>query len=106
MKRMEQRVCSFCGNPIEPGTGKMFIKRDGSVYYFDRARCQSSLLEKGRLARRLKWTKHYPRGGEKAAQEALAQQAVAGEIAKAEAGAEATKKKGAKDVKVKPTQAR
>lgn len=101
---MEQRICSFCGNPIEPGTGKMFIKKDGSVFYFDNARCQSSLLDKGRLARRLKWTRHYPRGGEKAAQEALEKQRVAGEIAKAHAGGAAgEKKKAGRDVKVKPS---
>lgn len=105
---MEQRICSFCGNPIEPGTGKMFVKKDGSVYYFDRARCQSSLLEKGRLARRIKWTRHYPRGGEKAAREALEKQQVAGEIARAEAGAAtAPGKKGGKEApKVKPSEAR
>lgn len=100
---VEQRVCSFCGNPIEPGTGLMFVKKDGSVYHFDRFRCKASLLTKGRLARRFKWTRHYPRGGEKATQEALQRQAVAGEIAKAEAGAGEGKKKGKETPKVKPT---
>jgi large subunit ribosomal protein L24e len=83
---MEQRVCSFCGHALEPGSGLMYIKRDGSQYFFDRRRCQVKLLEHGRLARRTKWTRHYPRGGAKAAEAALEAQRVAAEIAKAQAG--------------------
>src|SRR5881397_586222 len=29
-----RRSCSFCGNEIEPGTGKMFIRKDGTVFLF------------------------------------------------------------------------
>lgn len=95
---MEQRVCNFCGSPIEPGTGKMYVKKDGSVFYFDRARCQDSLLI-GRLARKTKWTKHYPRGGEKAVRAALEAQAVAAEVAKASAAPAAAKKGGGRTKK-------
>ena len=28
----EIRKCSFCGQDIEPGTGKMYVKKDGTVY--------------------------------------------------------------------------
>lgn len=92
----EQRVCSFCGEPLEPGTGTMFIKKDGSVYYFDQRRCQKSLLTQGRLARKIKWTKHYPRAGQA---EALAAQAVAAEVAKAQAQSQAGAKKPAAKAK-------
>ena len=27
---VERRKCSFCGNEIEPGTGKIYAKKDGS----------------------------------------------------------------------------
>ena len=30
----EQRICSFTNEEIEPGTGMMYVKRDGSVYWF------------------------------------------------------------------------
>ena len=93
---MEQRVCNFCGQPLEPGTGMMFIKKDGSVYYFDRQRCQTSLLYQHRLGRRFKWTKHYPRGGAKAAEEEIRKQQIAAEIAKAETAEKAGKKTPAK----------
>ena len=30
----ERRVCNFTHEEIEPGTGMMFIKRDGTVFWF------------------------------------------------------------------------
>ena len=71
---MEQRVCSYCGNPLEPGTGKMFVRRDGTVLLFDRKRCQVSMLKHGRVARYVKWTRHYPRGGAEETEHVLAEQ--------------------------------
>jgi large subunit ribosomal protein L24e len=96
----EQRVCSFCGLPLEPGTGTMYVKKDGSVFYFDRRKCRQS-YHFGRLARKLKWTRHFPRGGAQAARAALEAQAVAAEVAKAEAGTGAIKKKLKEGPKIK-----
>jgi len=31
---MEWKTCSFCGGKIEPGTGKKYVKKDGSVMFF------------------------------------------------------------------------
>lgn len=52
---VEQRNCSFCGGPIEPGTGKMFVRRDGTIYYFCSAKCQNN-FRLGRAPRRVLWT--------------------------------------------------
>ncbi len=52
---VEQRNCSFCGDAIEPGTGKMFVRRDGTVYYFCSTKCQSN-FKLGRVPRRVEWT--------------------------------------------------
>jgi large subunit ribosomal protein L24e len=52
---MEQRKCSFCGEFLEPGTGKLLVKRDGSTYYFCSSKCESN-FELGRLPRRTVWT--------------------------------------------------
>ncbi|WMW24828.1 50S ribosomal protein L24e [Methanolobus sediminis] len=52
---MEQRKCSFCGELLEPGTGKLFVKKDGSTYYFCTSKCESN-FELGRLPRRTIWT--------------------------------------------------
>lgn len=54
-----QRVCSFCGSDIEPGTGKMFIKKDGVVHYFCRSKCQKNMLNLKRLGRETQWTTTY-----------------------------------------------
>jgi large subunit ribosomal protein L24e len=54
-----QRVCSFCGSEIEPGTGKMFIKKDGVVHYFCRSKCQKNMLNLKRLGRETQWTTTY-----------------------------------------------
>jgi large subunit ribosomal protein L24e len=29
---VEKYVCSFCGEVLESGTGKMFVRRDGTIY--------------------------------------------------------------------------
>ncbi|TQD23488.1 50S ribosomal protein L24e [Methanolobus vulcani] len=52
---MEQRKCSFCGELLEPGTGKLFVKKDGSIYYFCSSKCEGN-FELGRLPRRTVWT--------------------------------------------------
>ncbi|HYA33390.1 MAG TPA: 50S ribosomal protein L24e [Candidatus Bathyarchaeia archaeon] len=52
---MEKRTCSFCGGAIELGTGKMFVKRDGTVYHFCSSKCEKN-LRLGRIARRVAWT--------------------------------------------------
>lgn len=54
---VQRRTCSFCGNPIEPGTGTMFIKKDATVYRFCSSKCQSNLLRLGRIPRKVRWTR-------------------------------------------------
>ena len=56
---METKICSFCGREIEVGTGKMFVKRDGKIFYFCSRKCEKNMLELKRNPRRLKWTKYY-----------------------------------------------
>jgi|SRR5579863_8833577 large subunit ribosomal protein L24e len=52
-----KRACSFCAEEIEPGTGMMFVKRDGTVYHFCSSSCRKQLLVLGRVGHRLKWTR-------------------------------------------------
>lgn len=56
-----RRTCSFCGNDIEPGTGKMFIRRDGTIHFFCSSKCERNLLHLGRVPRWTRWTKHFRR---------------------------------------------
>ncbi len=52
-----KRQCSFCAGEVEPGTGTMFVKRDGSVFYFCSSSCRKQQLHLGRVGHRLKWTR-------------------------------------------------
>jgi large subunit ribosomal protein L24e len=56
---VEKRNCSFCGDAIEPGTGKMYIKKDGSVFNFCTNKCKKNNIDLGRVSRRTKWTVRY-----------------------------------------------
>ena len=55
------RTCAFCGNDIEPGTGKMFIRRDGTIHFLCSSKCERNLLNLGRQPRWTRWTKHFRR---------------------------------------------
>ena len=52
-----KRSCSFCAGEIEPGTGTMFVKRDGTVFTFCSSSCRKQQLHLGRVGHRLKWTR-------------------------------------------------
>jgi large subunit ribosomal protein L24e len=58
---VERRLCSFCGGNVEPGTGSLFVKRDGSTFYFCRSKCSRNLLDLRRNPRRVRWTVHHLR---------------------------------------------
>ena len=50
----ERRICSFSHEEIEPGTGIMFVKRDGSVLWFKDSKARKNMLKLGRNPRRMK----------------------------------------------------
>jgi len=58
---VERKVCTFCGGEIEPGTGRMYIKKDGAVFQFCTSKCFKNMVELGRVPRRTTWTRHYER---------------------------------------------
>ena len=67
-----RRSCSFCGNEIEPGTGKMFIRKDGTVFLFCSHKCQANMLKLGRVPRWTPWTQAFRRAaGRVVAEEAV-----------------------------------
>ena len=55
----EQLKCSFCGNEIEEGTGKIYVKADGRILNFDNQKCEKNMLKLNRKPRNIKWTKFY-----------------------------------------------
>lgn len=58
---VELRVCSFCGKEIEPGTGNMYIKKDGTVFLFCSNKCSKNMIGMRRVPRRITWTRAYAR---------------------------------------------
>jgi len=49
-------TCSFCGKEIEPGTGLMYVKNDGTILRFCSSKCFKSYKMR-RDSRKLKWSK-------------------------------------------------
>ena len=56
---VEIRHCSFCGVEIEPGTGKMYIKKDGTVYNYCTNTCYKNQVQMKRVPRTTTWTKQF-----------------------------------------------
>ena len=54
-----KRQCSFCAQEIEPGTGTIFVKRDGTVFQFCSSSCRKQQLHLGRIGHRFKWTRAF-----------------------------------------------
>ena len=48
--------CSFCGIDIPKGTGKMFVKLDGKIFYFCTSKCEKNTLKMKRKPHTTGWT--------------------------------------------------
>ncbi len=48
--------CYFCGGELSKGSGVMYVKRDGTLFYFCSSKCRKN-FRLGREGRRVKWTK-------------------------------------------------
>ncbi|MFB6281448.1 MAG: 50S ribosomal protein L24e [Haloferacaceae archaeon] len=49
------RTCDYCESAIEPGTGTMFVRADGTVIHYCSSKCEKN-ADLGREARDLEWT--------------------------------------------------
>ena len=58
----QHRDCDYCGADIEPGTGTMFVRTDGTVIHFCSSKCEKN-ANLGREARDLEWTEDGSRQG-------------------------------------------
>jgi large subunit ribosomal protein L24e len=48
--------CSFSGEEIEPGTGIMYVRKDGSVLHYKNRMCMRNHQGLGRTNRYTRWT--------------------------------------------------
>ena len=62
-KMAESRNSSITGDEIEPGTGMMFVRRDGSIMWFKNSKARKNMVKLGRNSRKVKWTRHFVKGG-------------------------------------------
>jgi len=60
-------LCSFCGGEVQKGTGVIYAKRDGTLFYFCSSKCRKNQLVLGREGRKQKWTTNSRKYHEKAA---------------------------------------
>jgi len=47
--------CSFCNEEIEKGTGIMFVRNDGKVFYFCSSKCNKNMIKLRREPSKVKW---------------------------------------------------
>ncbi|RDI72800.1 50S ribosomal protein L24e [Halopelagius longus] len=52
---VEKRTCDFSGEEIEPGTGTMYVKNDGTILHFKDSKAEKNYFL-GREARDVEWT--------------------------------------------------
>jgi large subunit ribosomal protein L24e len=95
---VEKRTCDYTGDDIEPGTGTMFVKTDGTVLHFKDSKAEKNYLL-GREARDLEWTTTGRRQAERAqASRDAAAQTAAAEAEEAEETEEAAEAEEAEEV--------
>ena len=54
--------CSFCKASIEKGTGKIYVKKDGSILNFCSMKCEKNTLKLKRNPRKVKWVRKELKG--------------------------------------------
>ncbi|THE63363.1 50S ribosomal protein L24e [Salinadaptatus halalkaliphilus] len=84
---VEKRTCDYTGEEIEPGTGIMYVKNDGSVLHFVDSKAEKN-YKLGREPRDLEWTEE-GRAGKGPAQTQTADDETADEDEELEAETEA-----------------
>lgn len=51
--------CTFCGQAIDKGTGKIYVKKEGKILYFCSMKCEKNLLKLRRKPRETRWTEEF-----------------------------------------------
>jgi large subunit ribosomal protein L24e len=51
--------CTFCGNTLPKGTGKMFVLKDAKVLYFCSSKCEKNMLKLEKKPITTRWSSRY-----------------------------------------------
>ncbi|RLG21926.1 50S ribosomal protein L24e [Candidatus Micrarchaeota archaeon] len=55
--------CSFCGKEIPKGTGKIYVLKDGTAYYYCSSKCERNHLKLKRKPAKTTWVKKAKKEG-------------------------------------------
>lgn len=55
-------TCTYCGKEFAKGSGKIYVKDNGSIINFCSSKCEKNMLKLKRDARKFKWTKFFVKG--------------------------------------------
>ena len=56
---VKKYTCTFCGTDVEPGTGSIYVRNDGTLFYLCSSKCRRNQILLKRRPRQLKWTEVY-----------------------------------------------
>jgi len=48
--------CSFCKKDITPGTGKMYVFKEGRILYFCSSKCEKLMIQRKLEPSNFKWS--------------------------------------------------
>jgi len=51
--------CAFCGKQFVKGTGLLFVKKDGTAFFYCSSKCKKNSLTLKRSPHAVKWTETY-----------------------------------------------
>lgn len=66
--------CSFSGNPVKPGTGIMYVLKDGKILWFKNSKCQKNYLKLKRKSQNVRWTEAYRKEHKKSSESAVSKE--------------------------------
>lgn len=52
-------ACSFCGENVSKGTGKIYVKKDGKRLDFCSSKCEKNMIILKKNPRKYKWSAFY-----------------------------------------------
>ena len=58
---LKMAKCTFCGNILERGTGKMYVKADSKILYFCSSKCEKNMLKLRRKPITTRWSTRFER---------------------------------------------
>ena len=59
MEVLNMPKCTFSGDSIKPGTGTMYVLKDGKILWFKNSKCMKNFLKLKRKPLKVRWTQAF-----------------------------------------------